>query len=190
LRRKSRYNPTIGKLLFVIPVIVIIAVGVYAFVQLNTPGTLVVRAEDQNQKQLSAEFTVNGHQYVTPAKISLPAGSYTVDFYTLTWYYPPSTQDVTVRPGQTIYAGASYVPQVMFVQVTTTGFNTTSISALHGVTPVVWKNPSGATVDFTSGPFKGLYLNAGQSYSYTFSTAGKYAIMISSSNSTLDVQVE
>jgi len=74
--------------------------------------------------------------------------------------------------------------------VTSAGFNTTAVSAYHGVTPVVWKNPSDAAVSFTAGPFRGTTIDGGQSYSFVFPTVGVYDLTIASSNSTLVVQVK
>ncbi len=55
MKRKSRYNPTVGKLIFILPALVIIALGVYAFVELNSPGTLIVDAVDANGRGLPSK---------------------------------------------------------------------------------------------------------------------------------------
>ncbi len=190
MQRKSRYNSKIGKLVFFAPAAIIIILVVYAFVQLNSPGTLVVRAEDQNFKLLNVPFTINGNSYTTPKNVSLSQGSYVVDFGVITWYYAPASRDVTVTPGHTVYAVGSYTPATKFVQVTGSGFNVTSVSALHGVTPVEWINPSDSVVTFSGGPFQQVRLEPDQSYTYTFPTAGTFIVNVGTTNETLTINVQ
>jgi len=190
MRRKSRYNPKVGKLLFVVPAIVIIVLGVYAFIHLNSPGTLMVRAEDENLAPLSVPFTVNGNSYTTPANVSLSQGSYVVSFGTIPWYYPPAIREVTITPGYQAFAVGSYQPETKFVRVTASGFNETTVVALHGVTPVTWTNPSSSLVTFSGGPFQQVRLQSGQSYTYTFTTAESFAIYVGTTNETMTVNVQ
>ncbi|MGA2663708.1 MAG: hypothetical protein ABSF83_02015 [Nitrososphaerales archaeon] len=186
-----RYNSTLGKLLFVVPALVIIALVGYAFILLNSPGTLVVQAElAANGAQINVSAEVNGQSLTTPATISLPQGSYTADFGTIPWYYPPASRGVTITPGHTTYAVGSYEVKVQFVQVTPSGFNTTSVSVLHGLTPVTWKNPSNDLVTFQGGPFQQVRLDPGGSYTYVFPTTGTYVLNVGSTNETLDVVVK
>jgi hypothetical protein len=190
MKRKSRYDARIGKLLFVVPAIIIAILVVYAFVQLNSPGTLLLRAEDQNLAPLKVPFTVNGNYGTTPANLSLSQGSYVVNFGTITWYYPPAARDVVITPGQKTYAVGAYVPETKFVLVTASGFNVTTVAALHGVTPITWTNPSGSLVLLSGGPFQQLRLEPGQSYTYTFPTAESFKLYVGNTNETLTVSVQ
>jgi hypothetical protein len=187
---KSRYNQRVGKFLFIAPAAIIIILVLYAYVELHAPGTLDVRALDENGNQLHVEAAVNGNTVTTPANVSLAQGTYIVNFTTITWYYPPASRDVVVTPGMTSYADALYTPVTVFVQVTGSGFNVTRISALHGVTPVTWINPSSSLVTFSGGPFQQVRLNPGQSYSYTFTSAETFTINVGSTNETMTVDVQ
>jgi heme/copper-type cytochrome/quinol oxidase subunit 2 len=190
MKKTSRYNTKVGKLLFVIPAVVIIVLGVYAFIHLNSPGVLIVRAEDENFAPLAAPFTVNGNSYTTPENVSLSQGSYVVTFGTIPWYYPPVTRDVTIAPGYQAYAVGSYQPETKSVQVTPSGFNETAVVALHGVTPVTWINPSSSLVTFSGGPFQQVRLQSGQSYTYTFTTPESFVLNVGTTNENMTVTIQ
>ena len=106
-----------------------------------------------------------------------PRGPDVVSFGTIPWYYPPTARDVTITPGYQTYAVGSYQPETKFVQVTVSGFNETTVAALHGVTPVTWINPSSSLVTFSGGPFQQVRLESGQSYTYTFTTPETFEIL-------------
>ncbi len=190
MKRKSRYDSRLGKLLFLVPAIIIIVLVVYAFVQLNTPGTLRVRAEDEDQAPLKVPFTVNGNSLNTPANLSLAQGSYVVSFDTIPWYYPPTARNVVVAPGQVSYAVGSYIPETKFVQVTASGFNVTTVSALHGVTPITWINPSSSMVTFSGGPLQQISIQPGQTYTYTPPTPESFEPTVAGTNETMTVSVQ
>ena len=140
----------------------------------SSPQRAIVQAQDascvqlqENCPQLQVAVTVNGKEYTTPTTISVGQGNYVATFSTIEYYYPPSSR----------------------VKVTQSGFNLTSVAVLHGVTPVVWTNPSGSTVAFTGGPFSQLTLTPGESYTYIFPSIGSYEFSSVSTNSTLTVQV-
>jgi hypothetical protein len=187
---KSRYNSRVGRFLFFVPAIIIVILVVYAYIQLNSPGTLIISAEDANGNQLKVHATVNGNTVTTPTKLPLSQGSYTVDFATVTWYYPPASRNVAVDPGQTVYAVGFYQPETVFVQVTPAGFNVTTIAALHAVTPVKMINPTNSFVQISGGPFPNVGLNPGQTYTYMFPTAGTFEFNEYSGNVTLTVTVQ
>ena len=188
-KRQRGYDPRIGKLLFILPAVVILVIGVYAFVALNSPGKLVVLAET-NGNSLQVPVSVNGHSYTTPVTLSLAQGDYTVTFGTLPYYYPPSARDAAVTPGNTAYATGDYVPQTFFVQTTSAGFNSTALVVLHGLNPVTWTNPSSSLVTFTGGPFQQVNLDPGKSYTYVFPNIGNYEFGITSSNLTMTIEVK
>lgn len=190
MKRTGKYNPRLGKLVFLAPAVVIGILVVYAYFQINSPGTLVVNAEDENLAQLTVHFTVNGNSFTTPSKLTLPQGSYVVSFDTMNWYYPPASRDVVVTPHQTVYAVGSYTPVTRFVQVTAGGFNVTSVTALHGVTPITWINPTSSLVTFSGGPFQQVRVNPGQTYTYTFPSIGSFQLNVGSTNETLTINVQ
>lgn len=174
MKRKKAYNVKLGKLIFVVPILIIGALVVYAFIALASPGTLIVRAETQNGASLQVDATVGSRSGVTPWTLSLGQGSYVVNFTAMTWYYPPASHDVAVTPGDTVYAVAVYVPIEKAIQTTNSGFNVTSVAALHGVTPINFTNPSSSPVTLKGSPIGTVLLEPGQSYSYVFSSVGTY----------------
>ncbi len=189
MKRKSRYDPRVGKLLFILPAAIIIILGVYAYVQLNAPGTLIVQAESKSGSPLNVVATVNGKTGTTPWTLSLTQGNYQVTFPSLTWYYTPQPHDVTVEPGTTAYAVAVYDPVGKVIQVTPSGFNSTTVTALHGVTQVNFTNPSSSVVTFQGSPFGNVALSPGQTLSYTYPSAGSYEYKILSTNDSITVDV-
>lgn len=197
---RSRYDSRIGKLFFILPALIIIIIVVYAYVQLNSPGTLIITAETCPKSYgsttasstcipLAVSATVNGKTQTTPWTQSLSQGNYEVTFSTQQWYYPPSVRDVTVTPGTTAYAVWVYSPIGRVVDVSPSGFNMTSVTALHGVTPVNWTNPTGSVVTFTGNPFGDVSLEPGQTLAYTFPSPGVYNFTILSTEHTMEVDV-
>jgi len=184
-RRKSSVIP------FLIPFVVIGAI--VAFILLSTsasgPGTLVVRA-GYGGTFITAGFKVNGATYTTPANVTLPAGYYTVDFAPVSWYRAPSPQNVTVPEKTDVFAFGAYTPVSRFIGISNSAFNSTTISALHGVTPVVWVNREGVPVTILSSVFLDKTINPGQSFTYVFQSAGTYGFQISGGASTLTVNVQ
>jgi hypothetical protein len=189
VKRNKRYNTTLGKLFFIIPVLVIGILVVYAYVNLSSPGTIIVRAETNTGAQLQVPVTVNGKVGETPWSLSTNQGNYVVNFTSVQWYYPPASRDVGVLPGQTVYAVALYSPIGKVIKVTPSGFNATTVIALHGVTPVNWTNPTSSLVTFEGAPFQVVPLEPGQTFSYIFPSAGSYQFAISSTNDTVTVDV-
>lgn len=195
MRRGKRFNSKLGVLFFIIPILLIGSIVLYAFVQLNTPGTLIVSAESclkgQNNpcNPLTVSATVDDKTGTTPWTLSLTQGNYVVNFTTIEWYHPASARDVSIVPGKTAYAVAVYDPIAKVVQVTSGGFNATEITALHNVTPVNWTNPSTSVVTFTGSPLGTISLEPGESLSYTFTASGVYNYTVLSTDYTLTVDV-
>lgn len=200
MKTKKRYNSTLGKLFFIIPVLIIGTLVIYAYVQLSSPGTLIINAENSYCtavqvptnaicSHLIVAATVNGKTGETPWTLSLTQGNYLVNFTSVEWYYPSAGRDVGVVPGQTVYAVGLYDPIARVIQVTPSGFNATTVTALHGVTAVNWTNPSKSLVSFQGAPFVRVPLEPGQTYSYVFPTAGTYKYNLVSTNYTLTVDV-
>jgi len=203
VRRGNRYDSRIGKLVFILPAVIIIGLVVYAYVETNAPGTLVVRAETSDCLQpqtttsaasctLNLTVTVNGKSGQTPWTQSLSQGVYTVAYPSLQWYYTPSAKSVSVSPGLTSYAVGVYSPVGKVVSVTSSGFNTTSLTIMHGVTPVNFTNPSGDVVTFQGklpgSPYGDITLQAGQTIGpFIYKGAGTYTFTIPSGNYTLSL---
>jgi len=189
-RRSGRkYNPRLGRLFFFVPLIIIGILVVYAFVELNLPGTLMITAQDENGNPLHVTASVSGNNYTTPQTLKLGQGSYTVDFATLAWYYPPQSRSVSVTPGHEVYAVGVYTPAVKYIQVTPSGFNVTSITVMHGLTPVTWINPSTSLVLFSGGPMQTTEVRPGATYTTVFPVAEVFTVNVVSSNQSLTITV-
>lgn len=184
-RKKSRYNSTVGKLIFIIPLLVLGTVVVYTFSVLHSPGTLIVTAESSACENavatsggscppLLVQVTVNGKSGETPWTQSLTQGTYTVTYSALTGYYTPAAKAASVTPSITTYAVGVYDPITRVVQVTNSGFNETSIQAIHGITPVVWTNPSSSAVTIRGSPTGSVTIQPGETYTHVFTAAGTY----------------
>lgn len=200
MKRKSRYNSRLGKLFFIIPIIIIGSLVVYAFVQLNSPGTLIITAENSYCatstpptnaicSQLQVAATVNGKSVETPSRLSLVQGNYVVNFTTLQWYSPPASRDVGILPGQTVYAVAAYYPIGRVIQATPSGFGGTIVTALHGVTMVNFTNPTNSLVTVLGAPFTRAAIQPGQTFSFIYPSAGTYEYNVLSTNDTITVDV-
>lgn len=127
---------------------------------------------------LSLEVTVGGQTVRAPDNLTLSPGSYTVDFSPLQYYAAPAARQVQVSAGVTVFAAGVYVPVVMKIGVTPSGFNRTSIGALHGVTPVSWIDTSSGPVTINIDQVGRVNLNAGQNYTHIFSGPGSYSYQL------------
>jgi len=189
-KSKSRQNPWITKLFFILPILIIVILVVYAYVNLNAPGTLMVQAQTSSGAPLQVQALVSGMSGETPWSLTLGQGNYVVTFPTIEWYYPPPSRDVALQSGQTEYAVTVYQPIAKVIAVTSSGFNSTNITALHGTTPVVWANFGSSPAVF-SGPLIGrTIIQPGQTFTYTFSVVGSYTYMALDTNRTVTVKVQ
>jgi len=172
----------IGTLLFFIPVILIMAVVVYAIVSAtgSQNGTLVVEAQSSGQSShvisLAVAVSVNGQKVTTPATLTLSQGTYTVTFSGIPWYVTPPTRVVLVPAAKTSYAVGTYDPIEEFVSVNGGSFNRTSLSVLHGVTPVVWINPSSTDQVIYSPPMGKVDIPPMQNFTYVFPQKGTFVV--------------
>jgi plastocyanin len=170
-------------LLFALPILLITAVIVYGYVTSIQPGTLVISARDANSlKDLSVEVVVNGGLISAPSTLSLPQGIYTVTFTDIQWYKTPGPRTVSLSAGRTAYALGEYKRAPVVVQITTNGFDATSLAAKGGITPVIWVNRSGATVLLDGDLFNRAFVPPGQNFTYTYTTAGRYAFWLDSTD--------
>lgn len=183
--RKSK-NGLIGKLVFFIPLIVIVSVVVYGFIQVTEPVTLEVQAQAQNKyvssaepQQLQVSATVSGtsgtYTVTTPGSLSVSSGTYTVTYGSIAWYTTPSPRTIEGSSGQKVYAVGVYVATPSVVSITQSGFNATQVSALHDVTPVTWINNSGSNIVLSIENNGNEPLAPGQNATIVFQKAGSFS---------------
>ena len=175
--RGGRY----GTLIFIVPTLEIVAIVILALLSGagSTSGTLVVDAQSSGKYyppiSLNATVTVNTQKGITPLTLSLSQGDYTVTFSSKAWFTGPGPRTVTVPAGKTSYVVGTYDPVVKFVSVGGGHFNTSSLSAMHGVTPVVWLNPSSDYQFIQSQETGKVAIPPMQNFSYVFPHAGTFA---------------
>lgn len=193
--KRSKRSRRLGTLIFFIPVVVVLALVVFAVVEavfLNN-GTLEVTAMSSGPYSspvpLEAPASVNGVSMTTPFNLSLGQGSYTVTFGSLRWYNTPKPVSVTVPRGTIAYALGSYTPTVRHVALSGTTFNGTSTTALHGVTPVVWINTTGNDEVLESAQFSTRDILPGQSYAMVFPTSGTFTFYLLQGSTLFTVNV-
>ncbi|MDE1852990.1 MAG: hypothetical protein KGI38_04480 [Thaumarchaeota archaeon] len=178
--RRAKSSRKLGKLLFFIPVLALLVLVVFALVTYVAfeSGTLTVVTYSSGRYspsfQLHATVTVGATTETSPFNFSLSQGHYTVVFGQLTWYVTPPPRAITLTGGGTEYAVGTYNPIVRVVAITQDGFNSSSVSALHGVTPVVWKNEGSSSVTFEISGVTRIPLAPGQNYTKVFAAAGTF----------------
>jgi hypothetical protein len=189
-RRRDRK----GLVVFLFPAILIFAVVIYGLVEtsLNTSGVLVVRAETSGYYSkavpLVVTATVGTIQVTTPENLTLPTGEYEVTFPAVQWYVTPGPITVAVTSSSPSYATGIYVPIVRHVAVSAAGFNVTSVTAYHGVTPVVWYNESDQIIRLVVGSSL-LTIAPGSFGEKVFIGAGNETVSIYQQNASMVVDV-
>jgi len=123
---------------------------------------------------LNVTASVGSRDVTTPMTLSLAQGAYTVTFSAEPWFTTPTAIDVTVAGGKHAYAVGTYDPIVEYVSVGGGQFNSTSLDALHGVTPVVWVNPSSSDQIIYSQPTGRVEILPMQNYTYIFQHPGTF----------------
>ena len=179
---RKRGRDRFGRLVFFIPILIVLLLVAFALWSgaTGTSGVLMVRAQSASSASTSlpASVSVNGETSTVPFNLTLAQGSYVVTFNPLGWYTAPPPETVVVPAGKTSYAVGVYTPVERVVAISNDGFNQTSITALHGVTPVVWVNEAGSPVVLDVQGVKAVPLEAGQNYTQVFQSAGKFAYSI------------
>ena len=181
--RARRFSKA-GHLLFFAPIAAIAFLVVFGLLGAASTrdGTLVVEAVSSGRYAPSVPLhisaTVEGKSADTPFNATLPQGYYTVTFGSAAWYLTPPPRSVSLRGGGTAYAVGTFDPVLKIVEITQTGFNSTSVSALHGVTPVVWINKGGSGVTLEIAPDTRIYLQPSQNYTTVFQAAGTYGFSV------------
>ena len=185
---KSRGSKRAGKFFFLLPVVIVLALAIIGFVGVTgTPsGMLVVGAVTSGRYSPSVELhvsvTIGATTRTTPFNFSLPQGGYDVVYGKSSWYVTPPSRSVQVLSGKTQYAVAVYSPVVVAVDITANGFNSTSVSSLHGVTPVSWINRQGSPVVLVITGVDSVQLSPLQNYTTVFSGTGTFRFYIANTN--------
>jgi hypothetical protein len=184
-KRGDRY----GTLVFLIPVVLIVALVAYAVFDatLSQDGTLVVRAQTSAKfypaEYLNVTVSVAGRSGTTPFTVSLPQGTYTVTFPSQRWFDTPASRTINVTARGDSFAVGIYDPIPVTVSVNQTKFNTTAISVLHKVTPVIWVNPTNDYSVISSSLTGPIVIAPMQNYTYVFQESGTYSFSITGSAS-------
>jgi hypothetical protein len=169
-----------GTFLFALPIIffaVVIAYQLISETYFNS-GSLTVAAQSSGKYYqavpLNVTASVGKQTGTTPFTISLTQGSYTVNFLPIQWYSTPASRFVSVVAGRNSYALGVYDPIVRGVSIESNQFNVTSISAKHGVTPIVWTNGMSSYAVIQGGPSGNIIIQPSQNYTFVFQSAGTY----------------
>jgi len=170
----------IGTILFFLPVLLLVVLVAYQIVATNTlqTGTLIVEAQSSSSyytaMALNVHVTIGGQAGSTPLTLTLTQGVYTVTFSEQKWYATPPAKSVTISAGKSTYAIGVYDPIVEFVSVSQDQFNTTQLSAKHGVTPVAWVNHSSGYETIDSQVTGRVIIPPLQNFTYVFQAAGTF----------------
>jgi hypothetical protein len=111
---------------------------------------------------------------ITPFNVTLAQGNYAVDFGPLDWYITPHTKSIFAVGGKTQYVVGTYAPVVRVITMTLNGFNSTQITAMHAVTPVVWVNNGGRLVVLELESVGSIPIQPSANYTMVFPTAGTF----------------
>lgn len=181
-------------MLFWVPVALIVLIVLVALLEATgSNGTLVVGAETSSRyypaRGLAASAAVQGVTQTTPFNLTLAPGQYTVQFSPVAGFVTPSAHQVTVTRGRTSYVTAVYQPVVQYVGDPGGLFNTSSVQAIHDVTPVTWVNNRSSYFVILIQPLGRIVLDPYQNFTHVFTKPGDYAYATFSGNSTGSVHV-
>jgi len=185
-KRRRRF----GKLFFALPVLLFVVAIVYGYFSVSQPGSLVVDARDAHTlSPLAVQAYVNGNSVTTPTTLSLVQGVYNVTFSRLPWYQTPGARTISLSAGHTAYALGEYAPTSEIIRISSRGFDTTSISAKGGLSPVVWVNTSAQFVVLLGDQFNRVIINPNQNFTYIYQSMGhfQYSIWQTDFAGTIDV---
>jgi len=181
-RLKGRKNnPRFGTLLFLIPILLVVALVAYAVIDTTSfqDGTLIVRAQTSARyyqtEYLNLSVSVAGRSGITPFTLSLPQGEYTVSFSSDHWFTTPPPRNVNVTSRESSFAVGVYNPIPVVVTVNSSKFNATSVAVLHQATPMIWLNPSSEYEVISSNLTGRIIIGPMQNATYIFKETGAYA---------------
>jgi len=169
----------------VIAIVIIVAFALYSTVSTQS-GTLVVEARTSGRYspsvQLRVPATVGTTTELTPYNLSLGRGTYTVSWAAQDWYHSPPPRSILVVGGKVQYALGLYDPVLRVISVTPEGFNSTAISALHGVTPVVWVNRGSGYAVLLIDTLGNIVLQPSENFTYIFPSTGSFHFELFNTN--------
>jgi plastocyanin len=194
--KRGKKHSRLGGLVFFIPTVIIlgiVAFGVFSYISTRS-GTLEVEAMSSARYEPSVQLhplvTVNGMSTKSPFNVTLPEGEYTVVFGNMSWYTTPASRSVVVSGGETQFAVGVYDPVVRVISMSSVGFNSTSVTAEHGLTPVIWVNVGENAFTLNIQGLARISLNPGENYTTIFSTQGTFSYSILNSGYNGTVQSE
>ena len=188
--------------LFILPILVIVSLVGYEYFESNQSGTLniVAYSEDKYTQRglqmqvlvsVSVQDSTGTTNSRTPTSLTIKQGTYSVSFGDLSWYHTPSSKSVSVIHGQISNITGLYEVIARVIAVYGTGFNTTQVVGLHGVTPIIWTNPTTQTVTFLKRvPGGSVVLDPGQNYTIIYAEPGSYEFTNLSRNATATVLIQ
>jgi hypothetical protein len=178
--RRSKKDGRIGTLLFLIPILLVVALVAYALVGTSTfrNGTLTVEAQTSStyyqSRPLNESVSISGMKGITPFTVSLAQGTYVVTFASASWFSSPPQRVVNVTGGTHSFVVGTYSPIPVHVSVSSNRFNATRIQAMHAVTPVVWENLVNDYTVITSTLTGEVIIPPLQNYTYVFQRTGTF----------------
>jgi len=184
-RKKKRFQ----RLVFFTPLMVILVIVMLTLLSgFSTTGVLSVSAETSDRYYsaypLFPSVTAASTTQRAPFNLTLAGGTYSVSFGSLPGFLTPPPRGVTVLPGKTAFAVGVYSPILKVVGVTSTGFNSTGVSAIHDVTPVVWVNGLSSYAVLEIDTVGSVVVPPSANYTHVFSHAGTYSYNLFNGNST------
>lgn len=146
-------------------------------------GTLIVEAQSSSPyytapRGLNVTVEVGSQQGTTPLTLTLSQGTYTINFPPMKWYVPPPARSLNVTKGKTSYAVGTYRPILDVVSVNQSMFNSSRITALHEVTPIVFVNPTSTDVVIYSSLTGTRVISTMQNFTYLFQRSGTYTFTL------------
>ena len=185
--RKSKKGARYSNAVFFVPVVIVLLLVAFALLSgaTVTTGVLVITAQSSGNPKapIHVKAVVGGFTGTTPFNVTLSQGDYVVAFGQLSWYTIPSSNPVTVNKGQTQYAVGVYRPISKTIAITDTGFNSTTVVALHGVTPVTWINQGQSALILRVQGLDPISLQPGQTSTQVFPGTGTFLFSCSSFSS-------
>ena len=184
-----RKNNRFGTLLFIVPIVLVAALVAYAIVDTTSfgNGTLIIRAQTSTKYYsalyLNVTVTAAGKSGTTPLTLSLPQGTYTVTFPSQQWFTPPPSRTVNLTSRGDSFVVGVYNPIPVSVSVNQDKFNTTKITVLHRVTPLIWVNPTQNYAVISSDLTGRIIIPPLQNATYVFQNPGSYVFTIVGSTS-------
>jgi hypothetical protein len=188
MAKRRRHPRPVDRLVFFIPIVAIVIVVAFALYSTvsSQSGTLVVEAWTSGRYSPSVQLhvlaTVGTMTGLTPFNLSLGQGMYTMSWSAQDWYHSPPPRSILVVGGKVQYSLGIYNPVLRVVSVTPEGFNSTAISALHGVTPVVWVNRGSGYTLLLIDTLGNVVLQPSENFTHVFPSTGTFHFELFNTN--------